>query len=658
MNPIRLCLLTALLALSGCSAVAPHGLANLPGQSGAPRPAPLVPARMYVADWDAQGAYQLSPDGQRLMWMARKGLAPGLYVKDFGSGQVRSYAIPMAGTWAEDSRHILFNADRGDENSAVLEFDAAAPAATLRNLTPHPGRRATLHRTIEGSDDILIESNRRDARVFDLYRYQRNGERLVLVATNPGDVAHWLTDAGGRLRARVRKDSDGWMVERPDPTGADAWHQGFRVDLADTLRVLHIFPGEEAGWALSNRGRDKLALVRIDLRTGAETVFHADPEVDLSEAYISRKTGMPLAVASDPGHRVWTFFDPDLKARAGEILGAGGDRLDLTSFTRDGDRFTATVQNGEGGRHLLFDTRVPGQTVLGELVRSRIQAISPNPRQAPVRFTSRDGLALHGYVTVPVAADGAPLKRSPAVVYVHGGPWSRDLQYLDNMPFFLANRGYAVLQVNYRGSSGYGKAFEAAGLGEFAGKMHADLLDGVDYLVQQGLADPARVAIMGGSYGGYAAMVGMALTPGRFACGISLNGMSDLGRLLQESPPYWELGKYKFHQFAGDPADPEGLARLRASSPLYHAGKVQGPLLIVQGARDPRVKPGQSTGMVDALRRAGKPVQYVALPKAGHVLYRWPDQLRFYRATEDFLSRCLGGRSAGFDLFELGGLLF
>lgn len=659
MTMLRSIFLPALLALSACSTMPSGGgvLSSTPAaRNGSASLAPLVPARMFVADWNGNGAYQLSPDGQRIMWMARKGMGPGLYVKDFATGDVRSYAIPIPGTWAQDSRHILFSAQHGDESSTVLELDAAVAGAAFRNLTPHPGARSFLHDTIEDSEDILIASNRRDARVFDLYRYQRAGARLLLAAENPGDVASWLTDARGRLRGRSRKAGDQWIFERPAGQGAAMWTEAFRYPLGDTMRALHVAADGEWAWALSNRGRDKIALVRIDLESGHETVFHADPEVDLSEVHISRKTGMPLAAASDPGPRTWTFFDPGLKALAARIPVADGGRLDLVSLDRDARKMTATVQDSSGGRHLLVDAGAAANTVLGELGRNRIQAVSPSPRQAPVSFRSRDGLALHGYLTRPVAADGTTPAALPAVVYVHGGPWSRDAHYLDNMPSFLANRGYAVLQVNYRGSSGYGKAFEAAGLGEFGGKMHTDLLDGVDYLVQQGIADPSRIAIMGGSYGGYAAMVGMALTPGRFACGVSLNGMSDLARLMREAPPYWELGKYKFHQFAGDPARADDLERLRRRSPLYHAAQVQGPMLILQGALDARVHVGQSTDMVDALRRAGKPVEYIEFPKAGHELARWPDRLRYYRATEDFLARCLGGRSNGFDYFELGRL--
>jgi dipeptidyl aminopeptidase/acylaminoacyl peptidase len=228
----------------------------------------------------------------------------------------------------------------------------------------------------------------------------------------------------------------------------------------------------------------------------------------------------------------------------------------------------------------------------------------------------------------------------------------------DVLPYFLANRGYAVLQVNYRGSSGYGRAFQEAAKGEFADKMHTDLLDGLDYLVQQGVADHTKVAIMGASYGGYASLVGMTHSPGRFACGISLFGMSDISSLLSQAPPYWDLGMFQWRDYVGDLAKPEDLKRMRDKSPLFKADQVQGPLLILQGARDARVQLNQSTRMVEALQKAGKPVDFVLFPKAGHGLQRWTDRLTYFRKTEDFLAHCLGGRSNGFDFFELGSLIF
>jgi dipeptidyl aminopeptidase/acylaminoacyl peptidase len=665
MKRLALLLSTSLL-LTACSTAPTHPslTGSQQGSTSAPMVTPvslppLVPARLYVADWDGNGDYQISPDGKQLLWAARKGLNQGLFVKNLETGVVHSYSRPWLGRWAEDSRHILLEVHNGDENSSVVLLDSFEEDLALKNLTPFPGAFSNIQSTIDSSDDLLIASNKRDAKVFDLYRYRAATGALDLVAENPGTVVLWLTDRHGDLAGRARKDARQWTYENALPGDTSTqWREAFTAPLSDMVVPLQVADDHRFVWALSNRGRDKTALVKLDLGTGQEAVFYADPRVDVSHAFISRKRGEPLAVTLDPGAQEWKFFDAGLQALADQFKGPLASRMDVISVSRDENLIVASVQDSNGGRHLLVDAAKQQSTLLGELSSSRINAISPLPKQRPVAFSARDGLPLQGYLTTPTDANGLELRHAPTVVLVHGGPWTRDFLGLDNLPQFLANRGYAVLQVNYRGSSGYGKAFQEAAKGEFAGKMHTDLLDGVDYLVRQGITDPAKVAIMGASYGGYASLVGMTHTPGRFACGISLFGMSDISTLIGNAPPYWDLGLFQWHEYVGDPAKPEDLQRMRDKSPLYKVDQVQGPLLILQGARDARVHLDQATRMVEALQKAGKPVDFVLFPKAGHNLFRWIDRLTYYRNTEDFLAQCLGGRSNGYDFFELGSLIF
>ena len=620
---------------------------------------PLVPTRLYVADWDGNGGYQISPDGKQLLWAARKGLNQGLFVKNLETGVAHSYGLPGLGRWAEDSRHILLQVHNGDENSSVLLLDSFQEELALKNLTPFAGAASHIQSTIEGSDDLLITSNKRDAKVFDLYRYDAASDSLDMIAQNPGTVAMWLTDRRGNLVGRANKEAGQWIYEKALSNHfLTAWQAAFTLALTDTVIPLSVSDDHRYVWALSNRGRDKTALVKLDLGTGQEEFFYADPRVDLSQAFITRKTGEPIAVTMDPGAQEWKFFDARLQALADKFKGPLTSRMDVLSISRDENRMVVGVQDSGGGRHLLVDASTQQSTLLGELSGSHINAISPLPKQRPVAYTARDGLQLQAYLTTHIDANGLEMRNVPTVVLVHGGPWARDFSHGDTLPFFLANRGYAVLQVNYRGSSGYGKAFQEAAKDEFAGKMHTDLLDGVDYLVQQGITDPAKVAIMGASYGGYASLVGMTHTPGRFACGISLFGMSDISSLVNDAPPYWDLGLFQWHDYVGDPSKPEDVQRMRDKSPLYKADQVQGPLLILQGARDARVHLDQSTRMVEALQKAGKPVDFVLFPHAGHNLHRWMDRLTYYRKTEDFLAQCLGGRSNGYDFFELGKLIF
>lgn len=620
---------------------------------------PLVPVRMYVADWDGNGGYQISPDGRQLMWSARKGLNQGLFVKTLETGLVHSYALPWRGIWAEDSRHILFNVHNGDENSSVLQLDSFTESVELRNLTPFPGSKSSLHAKIDGSDDLLIESNKRDAKVFDLYRYRATTGALELLAENPGTVRIWLTDRTGNPAARVRMDESRWLLEIARISGPNTeWTESFKAALSDTVVPLQMTNVPLLGWALSNRNRDKMALVLLDLETGAEDVVFSDPRVDVSQAFISRASGKPFALSLEPDLQELRFFEPRLQALVTKVMRPENSRLDLVSTSRDERYLILAQHDSHGGRYVLLDTATQVRVDLGELSSTRINAISPLPKQVPIAFLARDGLVVHGYLTRPIDVNGRDLSNAPTVVLVHGGPWARDYGNADNMPYFLANRGYAVLQVNYRGSSGYGKAFQEAAKRELAGKMHTDLLDGVDYLVQQGIADSAKVAIMGASYGGYASLVGMTHTPGRFVCGISLFGMSDIPTLITDAPPYWTLELFRWYDLVGDPASPDDLQRMRDSSPLYKANQVRGSVLILQGALDARVHLDQSTRMVEALKKAGRTVDFVLFPNAGHHLNRWIDRLTYYRKTEDFLAQCLGGRSNGYDFFELGSMIF
>jgi dipeptidyl aminopeptidase/acylaminoacyl peptidase len=636
--------------LAACSTTATHP--SLQATSALP---PLVPVRQYVADWDGNGLYQISPDGQQLMWIARKGLGPGIFVKNLKTGAVQSLGIIGYPQWAQDSRHILLMADHaGDENVHIYQFDSLDLSMPGKDLTPFPGSTSSLQTRIEGSADLLITNNQRDPKVFDLYHHTRATGELKLLAQNPGDVARWLTNAQGQLLGRVRKQDALWVYERHDPASAQPWVALFNLSYFDTVHPLEVGPGNRFVWALSNRGRDKLALVKIDLSNGQEDVVYADPRVDISQAFISQQTLQPLLLTLDPGYQELKTFDPRLQSALQRLQAqhTGPTRFIPTSMSRDENLITGTMIREDGGQHVLLNVSTGALTMLGDTTRSRIHAISPLSQQAPLAFQSRDGLGLNGYLTLPAGTSG---KNLPTVLYVHGGPWARDVwNGGDPMPAFLANRGYAVLQVNYRGSSGYGRSFQEAAQGQFAGKMHDDLLDGVDHLIQQGITDPTKVAIMGASYGGYASLVGMTFTPERFACGIDMVGMSDLASLIENMPPYWALGKPWWMKYVGDPANTQERAAMDSKSPLYRTSHLTKPLLILHGANDPRVKLDQSTRMVEALRKAGKEVDFVVFKDAGHGNQTWRDNLSYYRKTEDFLGRCLGGRSSGFDFFQLG----
>ena len=629
--------------------------ASLPTPSNGTAPT-LIPVRDLVADWHGSGAYQISPDGQRLMWVARLGLGPGLFVKHLKTGEIHSYKIPGGGVWARDSRHILLHqSNNGDENTHVWVLDTDQPKQAARDLTPFAGARSYILRTLPLSNDLIIASNRRAPQFDDVYRYIMASGELQLLATNPGHVGQWLVNDDGQVIGRARLEGEEWVFETPGETAEHSWISRFSVSYFDT--VTPMAPSATPGhwWALSNRGRDKLALVEINLNDGSERIAHADTRVDVSGWLWSRVQQKPLAVVIEPDTQQWQPFDPALAQALQTLKGPSDARITINNLSDNERWMSATVTRHNGGEHVLYDLQTQTFEVLAQLGRSRINASAPLPPQQPISFKSRDGLNLQGYLSLPPGI----AKPYPTVVDVHGGPWTRDL-HLSNDPMlpFLTNRGYAVLQVNYRGSSGYGKAFQEAARGEFAGKMHRDLIDAVDTLAAQGVVDPQRVAISGSSYGGYASLVGMTHTPGKFRCAISTVGVSDLMALLNDAPLYWELGKPQWMRYVGDPADPTQRAAMQERSPLYKAHQVQGPILLMHGVHDPRVKVSQSVHMAEALRANNKEVELVLFNKAGHGFHRWQDNMVAYRKTEDFLARCLGGRTRGFDFFELGARLF
>lgn len=655
MRALACTLALAASLLAGCATGPTHPSLRPPAGEVATALPPLLPVRRFVADLDATGAYQISPDGRQLLWSGRVGLGPGLFVQDLATGRTRSFKVRALARWARDSRHVLLHLDmNGDENTHLVQMDTAAEAPVLKDLTPFPGAKSHLHGLLDDSPDLLVESNRRNPQVFDLYRYRQDTGELQLLAQNPGDVALWLTDGQGRVRGRAAQRDGQWSFQTPRDDahdGTGAWQERFRVDVMETVRPLTLSADGRFIWALSDRGRDKQALVRLFL-DGREEVVHADPDVDISEVIVSRQTRQPLAFATDLGLQRWQFLDPGLGALVQPLTLDRPSRLAFLAMSDDERLVVASITQRDSGRHVLIDRGTGTVRTLAEHSRSRLNAISPLAETRPVQFRSTDGLTLHGYLTLPEPRSSGPL---PTVLLVHGGPFARDW-HLGGQPMleFLANRGYAVLQVNYRGSTGYGRAFRDAAQGEFAGRMHQDLIDGLDALIAQGIVDPARVAIVGSSYGGYASLVGMTFTPNRFACGISVVGMSDLSRLLEQAPAYWASSRPLWQRFIGDASDPVQREQQLQRSPITRATDAQGPILLLHGAHDPRVKLEQSQRMAQALRAAGKPVELHVFERAGHGLHRWQDRLREFRLTEDFLAGCLGGRSGGFDLFEIG----
>jgi dipeptidyl aminopeptidase/acylaminoacyl peptidase len=647
--PVVLVVPAALLVLlAGCTAPAEH-----PALKDARLP-PLTQAHRYAWRTEAQRGHQLSPDGRKLAWIGPHYFRSALFVRDNDSGEIRRYRV-MSGSlqWTVDSRRLLSAATdtSGAENTHVYMLDTADPAAVPVDLTPYPGVKAAIHQ-IPAADpaQLLVSHNRRDHKVFDLYRIDLNTRQETLVAKNPGDaVAPLTTRSGGFEGWQQSRAAQRPSAERALPRAQRQPELTARPD--ESFRALGTSRDGTTHWALSNRGRERIALVAVDRKMQWEKVVFDHPHVDVSRVTLSRVSGAPLVAYAQPGLPQAVILDAALRADLDPLLKAQGGEphsLEILSTDAAEQRMIILIYTSATRRYYLLDRAQRSHQLLAE--DSAEAAADTLAKVQPVTFAARDGLPLYGYLTLP---RGVAAKRLPLVLLVHGGPWLRSGNPLrsedaDNARF-LANRGYAVLQVDFRGSTGYGKHHLAAAIGEFAGKMHEDLLDAVRWAVDGGFADPARVAIMGWSYGGYAAMVGMTLTPETFACGVSIGGPTDLATLIESFPPYWQTDLTQWHDYVGNPAIAQDREDMTRRSPLTHAAKLERPLLLVHGGKDVRVRIDQAERMAAALRQAGKPVEYLPIADMGHGASWWVHRQVFLRKTETFLHGCLGGRASRFD---------
>lgn len=638
--------------LSGCTAPADH-----PALANAALP-PLIQAHRLAYRGTMPGSYQISPDGRKLAWIGPSLGRSALFVRDNATGDVRRHRARLSNfQWTPDSRRLLFASDPGGgENPHVFMLDTVDPNADAVDLTPYPEVHAAIQHVVAGPPvSVLVTHNRRDPKLFDLYRIDLESRRETLVAANPGDGVGPLIAHDGSLQ--------GWSKPRDAERSADfrraplvARKRQLEMKPEETFRVLGLGHDGSYVWALSDRGRDRIALVIAHPRLGWEKVVFGNPDVDVSEVMFSRVTRAPLLAQAIPGNPRTEILDPKLREDLAELVRAQGEQpymLKIASADAEEKRLVVSIHTAVTHRYYFVDRPKRAFTLLAEGVEPDLaQSLVP---LKPIALDARDGLRLHGYLALPA---GVEARRLPTVVLVHGGPWRRtawgdplvseDALYAQ----FLANRGYAVLMVDFRGSTGYGQKFYAAGMGEFAGRMHEDLLDAVKWAIDDGIADPGRIAIMGWSYGGYAALVGMTMTPEVFACGVSLNGPTDLASLIESFPPYWKLDLSRWHDFVGNPAIAEDRHEMNQKSPLRHATGARRPVLIVHGGRDVRVRIDQSERMVAALRAAGKPVEYLAIPEMSHSMSYWAHRLAVLRRSETFLRTCLGGRASRFDPFD------
>jgi dipeptidyl aminopeptidase/acylaminoacyl peptidase len=534
------------------------------------------------------------------------------------------------------SHRILYVKDfGGDENFHVVSVDVKSGKVT--DLTPGDKVRAeVLDELPDDPNHILVTHNRRNAEIFDVYRIDLRSGKESLVAKNPGDITGWKTDHAGRVRVATRTDGlKTSLLYRA--TDADEFKPIITTDYKTDVEVAAFSADNKRLYAISNRGRDKKALVTIDpARPDEEQVVFVHPDVDLGGATWSRLR-KKITEANYVTARIERKFFDSATERLYQRLAAKvpGMEVTLQSLTKAEDKFIVAAANDRTpGTRYIYDLKADSLSVLAE-INPKIPAADMAP-QKPVSYRSRDGLTINGYLTLPV---GREPKDLACVVHPHGGPWARDVWGYNPEVQFLANRGYCVLQLNFRGSTGYGRQFWEASFGQWGLKMQDDITDGVQWLIQQGVADAKRVGIYGASYGGYATLAGVTFTPELYAAAVNYVGVSNLFTFMNTIPPYWRTELPKIYEMVGDPEKDK--ERMTRTSPALNADKIKTPLMVVQGARDPRVNKAESDQMVQALQKRGVDVPYIVKDNEGHGFRNEENQFEFYGAMESFLGKHL-----------------
>lgn len=623
--------------------VAARPAAAQPVAEAPTREAPLIPRTVLFGNPERTRP-QLSPDGTRLAY-----LAPVDGVLNVWVGPVGGDATPITHdtdrgirryAFAFDSRHVLYLQDAGgDENWRLYGVDLETGA--LKDYTPFPDVQVRLHGLVKRRpDEVLIAMNKENINQHDVYRLNLKTGEMAMVAKNPGSVAGWYIDPELHVLGSARVTATGGLECRVRTSEDAEWTILVEWSLEDNAASgpLVFTDGGRALILKDSRGTDTARLVRWDLITGEQTVLLHDDTYDVAGGFHDLDTFEVQAAGIARERREWVAFDEQLRAdleameriAPGELGVIGRDNAEhtwLLQFTRDTASASYYLYHRPTGRtKYLFDSQ------------PALNAYTLAPMES-IQLPARDGLTLRGYITFPV---GRARRGLPMVLLVHGGPWTRQIWGFHSTAQWLANRGYVCVQINYRGSTGYGKAFLNAGNREWGGAMHDDLVDTVQWAVAQGYADPARVGIMGASYGGYAALVGATFTPDLFACAVSVVGPSSLGTLLKSVPPYWAPMGALWRTRVGDPETEA--AFLRSRSPLYKVDQITIPILIAQGANDPRVKQAESEQIVAAMKERGIAHEYLLFPDEGHGFAKPENQLRYAAAAERFLAQHLGGR--------------
>jgi len=614
------------------------------GLIAAAEPPPKIPLRDFFKN-PLSSSYLLSPDGNTLSYLAPWETRMNIFVRPTAGGEAKRITSDKERDIREyfwkGNQFVVYAQDKkGDENFHLFRIDLKT--GEVKDLTQFPKVRAELVDDLEdiSENEIVMMMNKRNAEVFDAYRLNVATGEMKMIAKNPGHVDHWVTDHKGRILAATESDGvNATLLTRPDEKAP------FKKVLSTNFRErvtpeFYTFDNKEI-YATSNIGRDKVAIVKIDPATAKETgTIYENPEVDVDSLAFSKKRKVLTYAEYTTWREERKYLDPQTEKMYSAIeQKLPGYQIDLVGNDHEEDKFVvaATSDRTPGSRY-LFDAKTKELTKLVDVAPwLKEDQLAP---MKPIEYKSRDGLTIHGYLTLPLGRDP---KNLPTVMIPHGGPWARDEWGYDPEVQFLANRGYAVLQVNFRGSTGYGRKFWEASFKQWGKTMQDDLTDGVQWLIKQGIADPKRVAIYGGSYGGYATLAGVTYTPDLYAAAVDYVGISNLFTFMKTIPPYWKPFLDQMHEMVGDPEKDKDL--FTAMSPALNADKIKTPLFVAQGAQDPRVNKAESDQIVQSLRKRGVDVEYMVKDNEGHGFNNEENRFAFYEATEAFLAKYLKQKS-------------
>jgi dipeptidyl aminopeptidase/acylaminoacyl peptidase len=625
---VHVLLVAAVFCFAGCAATEPK----------------LIPRTVLFGN-PVKASPRISPDGKMMAYLAPVNNVLNVWVKTIGKADdkvvtkdtirgIRRYF------WAEDNEHIMYLQDvGGDENWRL--YGVNLETDEVKDLTPFEDVQVQILRSDKHfPDELLIGMNKEDQRLHDVYKLDLSTGEMNMVAKNPGNVTFWLADADMKVRCAVASTADGGLDLMVRQNEQEDFRKLLSWGPEDSMTSgpVSFNKDGDALYLIDSRDANAGRLVELNIASGQIKVIAEDPQYDVSNVIIHPDTYEVQAVAFTRARTEWVVLDDsikdDFKAIAkldqGDFYISGRDNADRTwliSFTKDDGPVSYYAYRHDKKKGTFLFDHMP------ELNKYKLA------HTEPIHFTARDGLTIHGYVTFPIWKEK---KNLPMVLNVHGGPWGRDAWGYDPEAQWFANRGYACLQVNFRGSTGYGKDFLNAGDREWGAKMHDDLVDGVNWAVEKGYADPNKVAIFGGSYGGYAALVGATFTPDVFCCAVDIVGPSNLVTLLRSIPPYWSTMLAMFHKRVGNPDTEEEF--LKSRSPLFKVDRIKIPILIGQGANDPRVKQAESEQIVEAMKKKGLPYEYMLFPDEGHGFARPENRLKFYAVAEKFLAKYLTGR--------------